>query len=205
MRNVYVVSHCQSIHHVEKLGGGWYDTGLTDLGRAQAEKTGMYLKSIIDSDVGIVSSDLKRAKETAEIIGEILGVDVSMDQGFREMRYGVIEGKPQECIRSVEVPILKDGERLDFRVYEGAESRREIGTRVKAALERAMRQEKDLVVVTHGFASTFVILSWLKIPVENMGYANFPSKPGCVTHLQEDDVYVNRGIRFLCYTGHLGG
>ena len=88
MRNVYVVSHCQSVHHVEKLGGGWYDTGLTDLGREQAEKTGIYLQSIVVSDVRIVSSDLKRAKETAEIIGEILGREVELDQGFREMNYG---------------------------------------------------------------------------------------------------------------------
>lgn len=206
MRNVYVVSHCQSIHHVERLGGGWYDTGLTDLGRVQAEKTGRYLRSIIDSDVRIVSSDLKRAKETAEIIGGILGKDVSLDKGFREMRYGVIEGKPQEWIKSLEIPVPSDEERLDFRAYEGSESRRELGSRVREALQRALdTDEKDLVIVTHGFASTFVILAWMSIPVENMGYANFPSKPGCVTHLHEDDVYVNRGIRFLCYTGHLSG
>lgn len=204
MRNVYLVSHCQSIHHVEKLGGGWYDTGLTDLGRTQAEKTGKYLQTIIDSDVRIVSSDLKRAKETAEIIGDILGREVELDQGFREMNYGVVGGKPQEWIKKLEIPEIHEDTIMDYRIYEGAESRRELGTRVNEALKRALNKDShDLIIVTHGFATTFLMYSWLKVPVEHMGFGNFPSKPGCISHLQIDDRYKNRGIKYLCYTGHL--
>lgn len=204
MRNVYVVSHCQSIHHVEKLGGGWYDTGLTDLGRDQSEKTARYLQSIIDSDVRIVFSDLKRAKETAEIIGQVFGREVDLDQGFREMNYGVVGGKPQAWIENLEIPEIHEDTIMDFRIYEGAESRRDIGTRVNDALNRALEKDnRDLVIVTHGFATTFLMYAWLKVPVENMGFGNFPSKPGCVSHLQIDDRYKNRGIKFLCYTGHL--
>ena len=204
MRNVYVVAHAQSIHHVEKLGGGWYDTGLTDLGRAQAEKTGQYLKSVIDSDLRIISSDLKRAAETADIIGGVLGQNVTLDEGFREMRYGVIEGKPQAWIKLLDIPVLKVEEVLDFRVYEGAESRREIGTRVSTALERALCLDvENVVIVTHGFATTFLMFAWLGVPVEHMGRGNFPSKPGCISHLWEDERFRNRGIKFLCYTGHL--
>jgi len=56
MRNVYVVAHAQSLHHIERRVGGWYDTSLTDLGREQAEKTGRFLKSAIDSaDVRLFS------------------------------------------------------------------------------------------------------------------------------------------------------
>ena len=204
MRNVYVVAHTQSMHHVEKLGGGWYDTSLSDLGRFQAEKTGEYLKSIIGSDVRIVSSDLKRAAETAKIIGGILGCEIALDEGFREMSYGEVEGKPQEWINAQKIPVIMDEDRLDYRVYKGAENRREVGTRVKRALENALDQDdKDLVIVTHGFAMTFLVMAWLKVPVEHMGYGSFPSKPGCVSHLHEDDIFVNRGIKFLCYTGHL--
>lgn len=204
MRNVYVVAHAQSMHHVEKLGGGWYDTSLSDLGRTQAEKTGHYLKSIIDPGVKIISSDLKRASETAEIIAGILGREVTLDKGFREMSYGEIEGKPQEWIRTLNVQVPQDEERMDFRAYNGAESRREVGTRVKEALDRALDQsDADLVIVTHGFATTFLIMAWLRVPVEYMGYGNFPSKPGCVSHLHEDDTFKNRGIKFLCYSDHL--
>lgn len=37
MKTLYVVTHPQSIHHVEKKVGGWYDTSLTDLGHRQAK------------------------------------------------------------------------------------------------------------------------------------------------------------------------
>jgi len=204
MRNVYVVAHAQSMHHVEKLGGGWYDTSLSELGRTQAEKTGHYLKSIIESDVKILSSDLKRAAETAEIIAGILGREVTLDKGFREMSYGEIEGQPQEWIKTLKAQVPQDRERMDHRAFKGAESRREVGTRVKDALNRALgHSDSDLVIVTHGFATTFLIMAWLRVPVEYMGYGNFPSKPGCVSHLQEDDTFKNRGIKFLCYSEHL--
>lgn len=204
MRNIYVVAHAQSVHHVEKLGGGWYDTSLTDLGRVQAEKTGKYLRSIIRGEVSIYSSDLKRAAETAEIIGGIFGQEVTLDEGFREMHYGIIEGKPQEWIKTLEIKVPPEEERLDFRTYVGAESRREVGTRVKEAFDHALnKNEKDIVIVTHGFATTFLIMAWLGIPVDHMGLGNLPSKPACVSHLVEDDVFKNRGIQFLCYTGHL--
>ena len=73
MRNVYVITHAQSLHHVERRVDGWYDTSLTDLGRTQSEKTGRFLKSAIGStDAQLFSSDLKRAGETAEIIGRNL-------------------------------------------------------------------------------------------------------------------------------------
>lgn len=203
MRNIYVVAHAQSMHHVEKKSGGWYDTSLSELGMTQAEKAGRYLKSIIESEVRIVSSDLKRAAETAEIIAGILGGTVSHDKGFREMSYGDAEGKPVEWIGEGNFSIPPDDNRLDHRVFIGSESRREVGARVSDSLNRALDQNSDLVVVTHGFATTFLIFSWLKVPVEHMGYGNFPTRPGCISHFQEDDDFRNRGIRFLCYTDHL--
>ncbi len=32
MKNLFVVTHAQSLHHIEKKVGGWYDTGLTQQG-----------------------------------------------------------------------------------------------------------------------------------------------------------------------------
>lgn len=89
MRNVYIVTHAQSLHHIVERVSGWYDTPLTDLGREQAEKTGRFLKSAIDSnDVQLFSSDLKRAAETADIIGKRLEKPVTLDSRLREMSYG---------------------------------------------------------------------------------------------------------------------
>ena len=29
MKNLFVITHTQSLHHIERKVGGWYDTGLT--------------------------------------------------------------------------------------------------------------------------------------------------------------------------------
>jgi broad specificity phosphatase PhoE len=36
-KDIYVVAHTQSEHHVQKLVGGWYDSELTEFGRLQAD------------------------------------------------------------------------------------------------------------------------------------------------------------------------
>lgn len=206
MRNVYVVTHAQSLHHVEGRVGGWYDTPLTDLGREQAEKTGRFLKSAIDpADVRLFSSDLKRAAETAEIIGRHLHKPVTLDPRLREMSMGDAEGKPLSGSRDRIRPQPADGNRLDHRVYSGAESRREVAERVGAALTDILGEGAlDTVIVSHGFASTFLIMAWMKIPAEHMDYCSLPSRPGSVTKLYEDDLFGSRSVNYLCSTAHLG-
>ena len=206
MRNVYVVTHAQSLHHIERRVGGWYDTSLTDLGREQAEKTGRFLKSAIDStDVQLFSSDLKRAAETAEIIGKHLQKPVTLDSRLREMSYGEAEGKPQSWFRDRIKPQSTDGNRLDHRVYKGAESRFEVADRVSAALTDILeRSALATVIVSHGFASTFLFMAWMKIPADHMVYCNLPTRPGSITKLHEDDLFGNRSVSYLCSTAHLG-
>jgi probable phosphoglycerate mutase len=205
MRNVYVVAHAQSLHHVEGRVGGWYDTPLTDLGRVQAEKTGRFLRSAIGSkDNELFSSDLKRAAETAEIIGRHLHRPITLDSRLREMSYGEAEGRPQGWFRERFRPRPADGDRLDHRVFEGAESRIEVAERVGAALDDILEGGAlDTVIVTHGFASTFLVMAWMRVPAEHMGYCSLPARPGCVTKLQEDDTFGNRSVAYLCRTAHL--
>jgi probable phosphoglycerate mutase len=204
MRCVYVVSHAQSLHHVERRVGGWYDTGLTELGRSQAEKTATFIASEIDGSVSVYSSDLKRASETAEIIAGQLGASVHLDDRLREMSYGVAEGKPKEWGDKHIKPQPNDGDRMNHRVFDGAESRLELAERVNLVLSDILAEPvENLVVVTHGFASTFLVLAWMRIPVDFLGYVNLPSKPGCVSKLVEDDFFGNRGIRYLCKMDHL--
>ncbi|HDJ21992.1 MAG TPA: histidine phosphatase family protein [Candidatus Bathyarchaeota archaeon] len=205
MRAIYVVQHAQSIHHVEKLVGGNYDTSLTPLGIQQAKKIGEYLADVIGPEkVEIISSDLRRAAETANIIASYFNQGVTLDPGFREFGYGRAEGKPREWLEKHLVPRPADGNRLDHRVCEGSETRREIAYRVQGALERVLEKEvKNTVIVSHGFALTFIIMAWLKVPIENMDYCNFKADPGGITLLVEDDLFCNRGVQYVNRTEHL--
>ena len=48
MDEIILVQHCQSEHHINELSGGWTDTPLTEIGRAQAKKAGQRLKNEIN-------------------------------------------------------------------------------------------------------------------------------------------------------------
>lgn len=59
------------------------------------------------------------------------------------------------------------------------------------------------MVVTHGYAQTFVLTTWLHIPVEAVGFASFATTPGAITHLRQDDFWRNRTVAGLADTDHL--
>jgi probable phosphoglycerate mutase len=205
MKNLYIVTHTQSIHHIEKKVGGWYDTGLTEHGRKQAVNVARFLKQRINKDpVNLVSSDLKRAAETAVIIGDVLNQKITFDSELRELRYGVAEGREQSWLSARISYTPKVGSRLDHRVCQHAESRREIGSRIEKSLAKIINKTKqNTIIVTHCFALTFIIMAWMKIPVENMDYCNFASNPGGITLLHEDDIFKNRGVKYINETRHL--
>lgn len=200
MKNVYVITHAQSFHHIEDLGGGWYDTSLTEKGVTQAEKLAEFLYGEIGiPGIPIYSSDLKRAFETAEIIARPFKSGVIQDKRLRETSFGDAEGKPRAW-RTENINLQpSDGDRLNHRIFRNAESRKDVGTRIRECLDEIIaKNDEDLIIVSHGNALTFFIMAWLKVPVKNMDYCNFLPAPARVTYLQEDDLYGNRNVVYVC-------
>lgn len=204
MKNIFVVTHAQSIHHIENKVGGWFDTGLTTLGKRQAELTADKLKQLINVHTpSILSSDLKRSKETASTIAKEFGCSFSLTKDLRELSYGVAEGKPENWL-SERITPAPENDRLDHICIEGAESKRELIARVYRAVDVVIAADSsNHILVTHGFAFTFVIARWIGIPIESAGHVNFKSSTGGISHLQQDDFWCNRGVRYLNDTSHL--
>ena len=204
MKNIYDVTHTESVHHVEGSVGGWYDTDLTDRGKAQAKRTAERLRDMIKTETPtITSSDLLRAKETAKFIGDTFGCEIRTNPDLREMSYGTAEGKPQEWLDERNVPAADDN-RLDHLSIEQGETKREFLSRIYRALDEIVRKDNPTqIVVTHGFALTFVVARWIKMPAESAGFVNFRASAGGITHLQQDDFWRNRGVNLLNDTSHL--
>ena len=89
-RVVYLVRH----GHCQKAGTllGQADVGLTPDGVAQAEA----LAAELAGADRVVSSDLRRAVETAQRIAFRCGVPVELDARLREISYGEWDGRPWE-------------------------------------------------------------------------------------------------------------
>ena len=87
MKNIITVQHTQSVHHTNGMVGSWTDWDLTELGKAQADHIGRKLKDELkDKNVVMYSSDLKRARQTAEEIAKYLGIEPILRQELRERK-----------------------------------------------------------------------------------------------------------------------
>lgn len=145
---------------------GHVDVPLDSVGHAQAAAAAPSLARL--KPVGIVSSDLARAAETAAYLGPLCDLPVVLDARLRELDVGewgglsraeVIERYPETYAAWVA------GE--DVR-REGGERMSELATRAVAAVTDALAavdtSSGPLVAVSHGGTSRALIVSLLGLP-----------------------------------------
>ncbi|WP_435735895.1 histidine phosphatase family protein [Cellulosimicrobium sp. PMB13] len=198
-RTVHLVTHPEATHHVERLVGGQHDSDLTPAGALAADRLGSALRDRSAGAAGtsIVASDLRRTRQTADAIGRALAVVPTFDPRLREKSYGVAEGRPQEWLDARFVPPPRVGDRLRHdEGVDGAETRLDLAVRVYEATTHALAAHEGdhLVVVTHGFAATFVVAAWIGMPIESAGHVTFPVPSGSITTLREDTFFGNRAV-----------
>ena len=207
MRSVYVIAHPEATHHVEKLVGGWYDSHLTPAGRLAAVSIAQALRTEIPDGAGVelFSSDLLRAAQTADEVAGVFGLRPILDPRLREKSYGEAEGRPQEWLDQRFVPAPADGDRMGHHEgIEGSETRGQCAQRVYAAMDEILgRQCEHQIIVTHGFALTFVVAAWIKMPLAALGSVSFRAPSGSITVLSEHDFFQNRQVVSLGDTRHL--
>ncbi|AZM51489.1 histidine phosphatase family protein [Streptomyces sp. WAC 01529] len=207
MRSLYVIAHPEATHHLERVVGGWHDSRLTPAGRTAAAAIARALRAEIPegAEVELVSSDLRRARETARAAGELLGVEPVLDRRLREKSYGEAEGRPQEWLDQRFVPPPAEGDRMGHHEgITGSETRGECARRVYEAMDELLRRPcAHQIVVTHGFALTFVVAAWIKMPYASLHSVSFRAPSGSITVLREDDFFHNRQVVSLGDTRHL--
>jgi broad specificity phosphatase PhoE len=129
---------------------GWRDTPLNEHGRGQAQALAERLRR--QPIASIWSSDLSRARETAEIVGRHLGLDVRLDWRLREGNRGRWEGRLFEDVARDEPDLFAAWERAgaDWRFPEG-ESLQEQQDRVVACVQEVRAAGRlPALAVCHG-------------------------------------------------------
>jgi broad specificity phosphatase PhoE len=147
MPGLLLVRHGESTWNATGRWQGWADPPLSDLGRAQARSAA----ARADGFGTVVSSDLQRARETADLIAGSLGLGVMLDAGLRERHVGQLTGLTRAEIEA-RWPDLFDGRGSLPPEPPGGETTEELLHRVLAALRRVARSANgaDVLVVTHG-------------------------------------------------------
>lgn len=205
MKEIYLVTHPEATHHTAGLVGGWYDSELTDLGRAHAECIASTLTGQVESSAELYSSDLLRTAQTAAAIGRALNVRPEFLEGLREKSYGEAGGKSDAWFRERFLPPPKEGDRLRHDSgIPGAETKWDWLQRVYDAMDLITAADVgQKIVVTHGGSAQLVIAHWIGMPRESVTHAAFGLPAGSITHLVEDDYFHNRTVRTLGSTAHL--
>ena len=141
---IYLIRHGQTDWNLDRKLQGQTDIPLNDNGREQAEDAAKEISKLkIDR---IISSDLLRAKETAEIINKKIGKEISFDKRLREVNFGDYERKLIETIKDEDWDVFNQNPEK-----KNGESRKHVYERVKSFLQE-INEEENVLVVTHGGA-----------------------------------------------------
>jgi probable phosphoglycerate mutase len=149
---LFLIRHGETVSNVNGVWqGGQGDDPLNERGWAQSLAVATYLAQYLPIGA-LYTSDLRRAVETAEIIGKRLKLPVQMHAGLREYNFGALEGSTTaEVIAKWQA--LLDRWRTDPSVRPpGGESAIDFAMRVGGALQEiiAHHQAERVAVVAHG-------------------------------------------------------
>lgn len=169
MTTLIVWRHGTTDWNSEHRVQGHTDTPLNDLGHAQAARVAPLLAA--RSPVAIISSDLRRAADTALPLAQRTGLPVRHDPRLRERCYGDWEGLTGAEIAE-QFPQARARQRVgDHELGHGIEPPADVMKRVGEALRDAaeVADGGTVVVATHGGSArygTFDLLGW---PAELLG------------------------------------
>jgi probable phosphoglycerate mutase len=200
IRRLVLLRHGQTEWNAGNRMQGQIDTDLTDLGRQQAAAAAEVLAK--RQPLVIVSSDLRRALDTATALAERCGVPVAVDTRLRETHLGDWQG-----LTHLEVDGVAPGARLAWRddarwAPHGGESRVDVAERSTPVVDELIGKlgewgsdgsgdgaDRPVVLVAHGGLIAALTAALLALPVDNwpvlggMGNASWVQLSG---HSEDD-------------------
>ncbi|AKU96704.1 Phosphoglycerate mutase family [Labilithrix luteola] len=200
---MYLARHGETADNANRIFQGQGGSGLAPKGRAQAERLAARMKrASLDA---IVSSDLERAFETAEIVGRACEIRVDRDPRLREVDVGTWTGKSYDEIARLhpeDWAAIARGE--DVR-RGGGETYAELAIRIEAALERIAdgRPHGRMLVVSHGGAIRSFIARILGVSKD--GFRVLDAVANCGITLLERSTSGRYSLRTWNEVEHLEG
>ena len=140
----YILRHGEALSNEKNINSSWpeqFRNPLTSNGTHQIKRAARQLQQMkIDM---IFSSDLLRAKETAEIVGKVVGIKPEYDTRLREIDFGLLNGKPIE-----ELLYLSFAKKIKEKKSETYQN---VLRRVKKCFNEIDKKYKDkhILVVSH--------------------------------------------------------
>ncbi len=198
---LYLVRHGQTDWNLQKRAQGHTDIPLDETGLAQAQRVG---QAFLDLPVQrILTSDLKRAYQTADAIARATKIQPLIDPKLRERGFGEWEG-----MSFAEIGI-HFGFQADFKnvgrheiTPPGGESYVEVWQRVQSVVDEVMQSKIDTAIVAHGGTCALLLAMFLGGDVSLASAFRFSN--ACINELEPRP---DGGLRLIRYNdiNHLAG
>ncbi len=164
LATIYLVRHGQSEHNVQQRMAGHVDTPLTPQGEREAKQLAQKLKHIHFDEA--FSSDLVRAKRTAEIIALERKLAVKTTEKIREKSFGSYEGKLYKEFNDTFAHLFKahdrltDKQRFNSKLANDIETDDHAVTRLITFLREIAiaYPKKTILVVAHGSIMRYFLI-----------------------------------------------
>jgi broad specificity phosphatase PhoE len=152
LTKIYIVRHGETEWNVLRKMQGHSDIPLNALGEEQAKNLAQELKDI-KLDLAF-SSDLMRAKRTAEIVALEHRLEVQTTELLRERNSGDFEGQSYEVLDTYNKLLdkLSDQERYSYKIPPERESDEELINRIIPFMRETAitHPDKTILMATHG-------------------------------------------------------
>ncbi len=200
---LYLTRHGETEWNLQRKTQGRTDTPLTTIGIQQAHRLGERLKNKGISF--IYSSTLRRAWDTAKIVGELLDCPVRSMEGLQEMCLGVWEGLTFSEIQQQYPDIYKRWRSTpNLCRIPGGDTFDEVRNRSRQFIEFLRNNHDDddrILLVTHALMSKIILADCLDLEPKLIHQIRQGNTALNIIDIYEDNVVLS----LLNDTCHLGG
>jgi 2,3-bisphosphoglycerate-dependent phosphoglycerate mutase len=147
---ILLVRHGETDWNHERRIQGQSDPPLNELGREQARALSQALAA--EQVDAVYASDLRRARETAEILAAELGLPVVVDRELRELNFGPWEGRTVEELEARYADAFARWRNGGEAGWSGGETHAAMAERVRRAVHRLAETHPGgrILLVAHG-------------------------------------------------------
>jgi broad specificity phosphatase PhoE len=166
-RRIVLVRHGRTAWNAERRIQGQLDVELDATGLEQARAVAPLIAAL--DPVLVWSSDLARARQTAETIAKEAGLVPTYDERLREFRLGDYQGMTHAELDARDPAAFDLFQRGEWDTIPGADTTREVAARFTAAvsdLAAALGPGETGVAVSHGAATRSGLVTFLGWPLE---------------------------------------